>query len=413
MELSDWEKLEQLVLKTCLERQCPLPTDTAAKNEVQDRVSRVLGIKPSWVPQVSWRKTAEKHCVGYDVETLRFRSWAGVYGDASLWLPQELSRPVPAILFHHGHSLDIGRFYGPYQRMAGLLASHGVAVLIFDIFGAGSRQQYGHRKRFVPFACGTTVCGMLVLEAMGMFDALSRDKRFDPERIGVMGHSGGGQNTLFLAAELWDRAALAVSSGFASSFESGARKERYLCECNLFPGILHEFEIYHALGCMAPRPVMICSGACDPMVPRDIMLATGHRLETLWPEGSEAFEAYNWNAAHTWNDEGMAHVADFVLKGLGMPLLPPGVQAPAPAFPEALDPASEPMPTDAIDIDQLAKRLTGRTPGQVAKLSDVFPLPSFLSREHWLAMPKKMQDVFIQCNLFADGRRLPEFGLNN
>lgn len=405
MDVSLFEKLDHAVWHACMARNCPLPTDEAAKNEIRSRVLRVLGIRDSWKPAITILKKSSQDFGDVLVETLRFRSWDGIEGDASLWLPAHVSGPVPAVLFNHGHSMEEGRLYSCYQSMARALSSHGMAFLFWDAVGTGNRQKIGHRDDFRPFACGTTVCGLMCLEAMALFDFLLADQRIDSSRVGIAGHSGGGQNTVFLTALLWEKAAFAVSSGFASSFECGARKERHICECNLFPGILNEFEMYHALGCLSPKPVMISSGLEDPMVPRDFSLAHGHRLATLWPEDKQdAVCAYLWEGNHSWKTpEVFAEVASFMLKAAGLP--PCKLETvPEPVLPPGPDGTEEPLSPDCIDLGILAQRLTGKTAPDVKSLADTFARPEFLTKEEFARLTPEMQTIFIQSNVAISGK---------
>ena len=405
MDIALFEKMEHAVWQACMSRSCPLPTDIAGKEEIRSRVKRVLGIETISPPEVEMTRLAVQHFEDVTVETWRFRSWDGMYGDASLWIPAHISGPLPAVLFHHGHAMEEGRFCGSYQSMARLLSANGMAVLVFDVTGCGGRTQFGHRADFRPFLCGTTVCGLMCLEAMGLFKALSEDPRIDSARCGLMGHSGGGQNAVFLTALLWDKLAFAVSSGFVCGFEFGARKERHLCECNLFPGVLREFEMYHALGCIAPKPLMISSGYGDPMIPRDYALAYGHRLASLWPEDrKDAFSAYLWEGGHSWREPAeFAEVGNFALRAAGLPEVNLDT-VPAPAFPAEPDPSAPPFPEDAINIGILAQRLTGKTVSETTLLTEAFPPPDCVPPEVFSKLDAETQEYITQSQVFVSGK---------
>lgn len=406
MNIALFEKLDHAVFKSCMARNCPLPLTDDAKDEITSRVKKVLGICDSWQPEITILQKSTQHFDDVTVEHWRFRSWNGMEGDASLWLPANITGPLPAVLFHHGHAMAEGRFCNSYQSMARLLSANGMAFLTFDVLGCGTRKQFGHRDDFRPFACGTTVCGLMCLEAMALFDTLCADPRIDRTRVGIAGHSGGGQNVVFLTALLWRKCAFAVSSGFASSFECGARKERHICECNLFPGILNEFEMYHTLGCLSPKPVMISSGLEDPMVPRDFCLAHGHRLATLWPEDrQDACEPYMWEGNHGWRTpEAFSRVASFMLRAAGLPEVVLK-SVPAPIFPEEALKIFPDHPADCINIGILAEQLTGVKAPDVKRLEDVFPPPEFLTQEEFAQLTPEAQNWFIQSNVAISGKR--------
>ena len=118
MDISYFEKVERAVWQASMERICPLPTDIAGKEEIRNRVKRVLGIENLLPPEVEMTRLAVQNFEGVTVETWRFRSWDGMYGDASLWLPAHISGPLPAVLFHHGHAMEEGRV--PHTPWLGL-----------------------------------------------------------------------------------------------------------------------------------------------------------------------------------------------------------------------------------------------------------------------------------------------------
>ena len=293
----------------------------------------------------------------------------------------------------------LGRFKGTYQIVSRILAEQGVAVLLFDLFGLGGRAQTGHRQNFDVFGCGTTICGLMILEAIGLYNALEKDPRFDQKRMGLIGHSGGGQNSIFLSASLYDRVALTVCSGWACSYEYGARKARYICECNLFPGILHEFETWHALGCMFPKPLLICSGNDDSMIARDVVLNLKARMESIYG-GNPNLETYIWAGSHPWAGKAFRHVSNFVLRHFGMDEVDENVPPPPPPFPECLDAEQAPLPADCLDLVALAERLTGKPQTGASRLEDVFPAPPFLTTEEFDSLTPEWRDIMVRNSLF-------------
>ena len=398
MDLKLFEKLDNAIASVRLARKCPAPLTREDKLELRRRVDRVLRIRQEWVPEIAMRKLCSRDFGSFTVETVRFRSWEGIYGDASLYLPADMSKPVPVILFCHGHAMDTGRFAGHYQEICQLLASHGIAAFVNDQFGAGGRSLQGHGGSFEVFGCGTTVCGLMVLESMGLFRALRRDPRFDPDRAGFMGHSGGGQNSVFLCAELFEEAAVGVPTGFACSYEYTARKERRLCECDLFPGILREFETWHLLGCMNRRKMLAASGLEDPMVARDVVVRLGHRVAACDPAGN--CEVWLWDGNHSLSSRGVYnHLVDFVLRAFGLPETNGEPGSPA-VFPDAPEANPEPFPADCGTMTDVAERLTGKKRGGEKCLADVFPRPAFLTEAEFASLPEEMKTLFIQGALF-------------
>ncbi|MBP5639282.1 MAG: hypothetical protein J6X55_07380 [Victivallales bacterium] len=400
MKLETYEKLSQAVAASLARQHAPVPVTPEAKEEIRRRLFRMMRVKEEWLPEISWKPIASRRFDDVETETLRFRSWDGMYGDATLYLPRSRQGKVPAMLFSPGHAHTSGRFHSNYQIMAQQLAAYGTAVLLFDQFGLGDRAHTGHSKAYAPFTCGTTVIGLMILEGIALFNKLASDERINSSRVGIMGHSGGGQNTLFLSVALHERAALAVPSGWACSFEYNARKERHLCPCDLFPGLLHEFEVWHAIGCMYPKPILCCSGTGDTMIARDVVIRLKHRLEAFYAPGRS--EVYLWNGGHSWEQPSdYGHVMDFILRNFGLPTTTNGLtELPQPFFPDAPNADKPPYPSDAVDLTQLAARLTGKTPREASSILDAFPPPDFLTQEEFAAMDKETKEYFVQVASF-------------
>src|SRR5690606_23112897 len=127
-----------------------------------------------------------------------------------------------------------------------------------------------------PFACGTSVLGLIIMESIGWINWARNDPRIDSSRIGVIGNSGGGMMSMFLGA-LCPEIKVLSSSGYPTSFEFIARKEKKHCHCNILPGIVGRLEMWHVLGCFAPKPLFIFQGKSDYFFPEDIFYQTARK----------------------------------------------------------------------------------------------------------------------------------------
>lgn len=368
------EKVDKALLRAAATCDAPLPLNAAAKAEIKRRTLEILRIDEAWRPTVKATCAGVKDCGSYRIEELHFESWPGFRGHASLYLPNDVEKP-PVVLFNHGHAMKEGRRSVAYQSVGQALASHGVAMLVADVTGCGEREATGHKRRFKVFGSGTTICGIIVLEAMGFVKYLRECGRFDASRIGIAGQSGGGQTTLFLAALVPDEAALFAPSGFIHSFEFTARKGRRLCDCDLFPGVVGELEMYHMLGCVAPKPLMIASGTGDPMIARDVVINTDHKLNCIWQRygAGENYERLAWKGGHSLSTspESLYGVTNFILKHFGLPEVPEGTPLPEPVFPTEVEPGE--LADGAIDMETLAEHLTGKKSPEWSSLTQAFP----------------------------------------
>ena len=152
---------------------------------------------------------------GVRVEHIVFESQPQLFVTANLYLPEKLQpgAKIPAVLHCCGHAPN-GKAH--YQATSAGLALHGIAVLAFDPAGQGERDEYADRtgaRHTVARACrshgvagdpmyltGANFGGFRIFDAMRALDYLQSRPEIDPKRLGVTGTSGGGWESLWLAA---------------------------------------------------------------------------------------------------------------------------------------------------------------------------------------------------------------------
>lgn len=127
----------------------------------------------------------------------------------------------------------------------------------------------GHSPHYEVFTEEITMNRRDAMKMLGWIGWARRQQRVDPERLAAIGQSGGGTLTVFLAALCPELAALS-SSGYPSTFDFIARKEKTYCHCNLLPGVVGQLEMWHLLGSVAPRPLYIFQGSEDHLFPEDL-----------------------------------------------------------------------------------------------------------------------------------------------
>jgi dienelactone hydrolase len=171
---------------------------------------------------------------GYTVEMVAFESVPGHWVTGNLYRPTGRSGRLPAVLAPHGHwpggrfqerSLDDARkemasgaeqtLEGaryPLQARPAMLARMGVVVFAWDLIGYADSTAIEHRKGFTDANAELRLQSFLGLQmwnAVRAVDWLTSLPDVDPARIGVNGASGGGTQSLLLAA-IDDRLAAAV-----------------------------------------------------------------------------------------------------------------------------------------------------------------------------------------------------------
>jgi hypothetical protein len=205
---------------------------------------------------------------GYSIEFLVFESMPGVFVTAHLFLPDPARFPGrrPGVLVPCGHS-DAGKAAPLYQRVSLQCAKAGFAALVYDPVDQGERRQQralpkvwngpahnhvGHRAMLLGWATGR----FRIWDAMRAMDVLAARGEVDPARLGVMGHSGGGTLSSYMAA-LDDRVRCAAPSGYLTNLGAVAlARGPQDGEQNFFGQLSYGFN---HLGCVllrAPSPFL-------------------------------------------------------------------------------------------------------------------------------------------------------------
>ena len=148
------------------------------------------------------------------------------------------------------------RYRKDEQQRLGTLARMGAVCVDFDLYGWGeSEKEVGAEAHHTSRAhVYQAACGYILLDWM-----LTHRKDIDPERIGVMGGSGGGTHTVLLSLLDERVTASAPVVHLASHFDGG-------CPCEsgkpvqLSAGGTCEAELAAA---MAPKPMLIVSDGGD------------------------------------------------------------------------------------------------------------------------------------------------------
>ncbi|MFM8890741.1 MAG: metalloendopeptidase, partial [Planctomycetia bacterium] len=166
-----------------------------------------------------------------------------------------------------------------YQRSAALLATHGIAALLFDPIGQGERRQFLTPK-------GTSACGgcvgehnatgsllvplgrnlasWMIWDAMRGLDYLASRPDIRADRLGCMGNSGGGTQTAYVMA-LDERVAAAAVSCYLTSLSG--RLPRTIgpqdAEQNVFGQLAFGMDHADYLFMRTPRPTLVCAATRD------------------------------------------------------------------------------------------------------------------------------------------------------
>lgn len=245
--------------------------------DVRKIMWNIIGPFPEKTP-INAKITGKVVKNGYKVENVIYESLPGFYVTASLFIPDKVKKPAPAILFCSGHSHGAYRLES-YQLPLLNLVKKGFIVLAFDPVSQGERLQYfdpqkgesligsSTKEHSYPavqvFLTAKSIARYFVWDGIRGIDYLISRKEVDPQRIGVHGLSGGGTQTAYISA-LDDRVAASAPACYITSYrrllESIGVQDG---EQNLYNGIANGIDHADYIELRAPKPTLIIANTRD------------------------------------------------------------------------------------------------------------------------------------------------------
>ncbi|MEK7270429.1 MAG: acetylxylan esterase [Planctomycetota bacterium] len=325
---------------------------------VRERLREALAVEPlpKTAPRAIRRIAFERP--GVVVERVVLEAFPGWPLPALLYRPSNLRARAPAVLNVHGHT-PRGKCMHDIQARGLGLARRGIVALCLDAVGMGERAGQGHHSGFFLPMMGLSLQGLLVRDNLRAFEFLRGLPFVDPARIGITGHSGGGNQSMYTAA-LEPRIAAAVPAMSVSTFEDLVFRG-IGCACEVIPGLMPDIDIPDVLSLVAPRPCLVLSGTRDETFPILGAWTAFERSKPAWRLlGAESkFEFEEVYVPHTYD----APVRDRMFEFFERTLL--GRKG---AFrPEAVPTVTE--PEDSTDLDAFPG---GRLPKGSRTLGELF-----------------------------------------
>ena len=202
---------------------------------------------------------------GYRVEKLVFQTRPGVWMTANAYVPDKPGKHS-AILHVHGHWAGAKQDPVVQTRCIGC-AKLGFFVLCVDAFGAGERgiekplgEYHGEMTAATLLPVGLPLSGLQVYENMRAVDYLRTRPEVDPDRIGITGASGGGNQSMYTGA-FDERIRCVVPTCSVGTYQ--AYLSAACCMCEVVPGALRFTEEGDVLSLAADRGLMVTSATKD------------------------------------------------------------------------------------------------------------------------------------------------------
>jgi dienelactone hydrolase len=255
---------------------------------------------------------------GYTRKLVSYETPEGDTIEAFLFEPLD-GRAAGGVVFLHQHASDwqlgksevAGLGGDPRQAFGPALARAGVTVLAPDAVGFETRRGPGDDwLQYYNHAMHRLVRGELLMTKVLSDVALAVSVLAvgGITRVGVAGHSYGGNVALFAAA-LDARFAFACASGAACSYRHKLAAGTGLEMALVIPGFAARFDVDDLLRCIAPRPLFVVSSSEDPysadaedLVARARPTYAGNEasLEHLRVDGAHALDEQRFAAIVAW-----------------------------------------------------------------------------------------------------------------
>ena len=261
------------------------------QSEARDRLSRLLSVsQPAREPRLLLGEPGPRPNVTsaiLETETCRIPCW--------LVSPSANRHSGAGVVAVAGHGRGIDALVDEadeYHRGLALkLAAAGFTVLSPELRSFGRRRTAEAVARgpaesscqvdaTLGLLTGHPVLGSRIADALNAARAVAARPEIDPERVAIMGGSGGGAVAL-MAAALDERIAAAVVGTYFSSFAASLGSVPH-CICNSVPDLLTWFEMADIAALIAPRPLIIEAGEWDPIFPIDATRRSHTELIELW-----------------------------------------------------------------------------------------------------------------------------------
>jgi dienelactone hydrolase len=306
------------------------PTDWAAwQTELRAALRKLLAVDAYEPHEVSGEVLAEEQFDGYRRQLVRVQGRDGAVIPAYWLIPDELVAPAGVVIALPGHGPGKVKPVAASQDLEGQpvdtsgerdyaiqAVRRGYLALAPDLRGFGEMTLHEELRARPGDSCtemalrammvGQSLVGMRILDMSSLVDWLVTQPQVDPARIFSTGQSGGGVATVWAAA-LDERLAAAVPSGGFCTFEHSIMSIHH-CPCNYAAGVMDLCEYGDLAGLIAPRPLLVVTGALDFIFPLEGVRVAYEQTREIYqaagrPDHLELFvggEGHRYYAERVW-----------------------------------------------------------------------------------------------------------------
>ena len=213
---------------------------------------------------------------GYRIEKIIYESFPNHHVTANLYIPKGKDT-YPAVLLFCGHE-DVSKATESYQKTAVLFTKNGFVVLVIDPISQSERYQLTDAAG-KPLTRGGTTEHTLLNESSNLvgtstpadelwdnvrgLDYLVTRPEVDTSKIGSLGNSGGGMQTIYFAA-FENRIKVIATCSYLANRERTLEISGPADGCAQIPGEgKNHLELSDYLIAAAPKPIIVLAGRYD------------------------------------------------------------------------------------------------------------------------------------------------------
>lgn len=291
---------------------------------------------------------------GYSVRRVVLTSAEGLAVDGNLYEPDG-EGPKPALLLVHGHKPD-GRFTDDdlfsQPTFARHLAQMGIRVYSYDQIGYNDSTQFPHTELDpAELLWGINLMGLQLECDLMALDFLTGLEGTDLDRVGCVGWSGGGTQTLLLSA-VDERVKVSVPCVVLSLSVQDT------CPCGCAPTFRHQRVSPELAALIAPRPMLVVSANDFTWeTPKEIMPFL-RSVYSLYGYSDRVENRHTKTEWHSFSKESRLEVYRYLSQQFAVPLREEESTAPFLSEKELRSPTIEWVPADQVLKNKL-KALEG------------------------------------------------------
>lgn len=334
---------------------------------------------------------------GYTIERVVVETGPGVPVPCNVYVPAGGGARKPALLVPHGHSgRDRPVYLNGYQR----LAKAGFVVLAKDGWGKQERRATGHGPEGGQlFLTGGSLMALELWDNVRLVDYLLSRTDVDGERLGMVGLSGGGTQTLYTMA-IEPRLKAGSPTCAVTTYRSDLA-DTTMCVCELLTDVLTVGDHGLFLAMAYPRPLLVVNGTQDAIFPIAGARAAVRQARRLYAVGGHEARVRleEFNIGHDWSDPMLTLQIAWFREQFGLEPLPDPALGDGPVDAETLKclPGGE-LPKDAVTLDSLNRK-------RMKQAGSPGPSAAEIIRERWSGEPDLPKNL-ATATLEPDPRRL-------